>query len=47
MLNKHHTKIVKLISNSYKIEDRIYIVQKYVDRFNKSSENNYMSFYNN
>ena len=46
MFNKHHTKIVKLLSKA-PIEKRLSIVENYIDKFNRTSENHGMSFIRN
>jgi hypothetical protein len=37
MGNKHYNKIIKLISKSNNLNERKSILEKYINRFNKSS----------
>jgi len=43
--NKHYNKIIKLISKSNNINERKSILDKYIDRFNKSSYTHKMVIY--
>jgi hypothetical protein len=45
MGNKHYNKIIKLISKSNNLNERKSILEKYINRFNKSSYTHKMVIY--
>ena len=47
MNNKYYNRVLNLILKSNNIEERKSILEKYINRFNKSSNTHSLSFYGN